>query len=246
MFNYQAPDNLLENKIILVTGASKGIGRAAARAFAEHGATVLLLGRNTAALEALYDDIVKEGHPEPVIITLDLETASFDDYLNLQDQIGHSFGRLDGLLNNASILGRLAPVSNTLTQDFAKVMQVNVNATFMLTKAMLPLLEEAPCGSVVFTSSSVGRKGHAYWGSYTASKFATEGLMQVLAEELENTSNIRVNSLNPGATQTDMRQMAFPAEDKHINPEPRAIMPLYLYLFGDDSLHINGQALDAQ
>ena len=246
MFNYQAPNNLLQDKVILITGATRGIGRAAATCFARHGATVILLGRHTESLEKVYDEMLDQGWPEPVIVSLDLETATYDDYLNLQQQIGETFGRLDGLLHNASLLGRLAPIENTFTQDFDKVMQVNVNAAFRLTKAMLPLLEESQSASVVFTSSSVGRKGRAYWGAYAVSKFATEGLMQVLADEVENTTNIRVNSINPGATQTDMRQQAYPGEEKTTNPTPEAIMPLYLYLFGDESRDIHGQALSAQ
>ncbi|MCY4043481.1 MAG: YciK family oxidoreductase [Cellvibrionales bacterium] len=246
MFNYQAPEQLLSNKIILVTGANRGIGRAAALSFASYGATVILVGKNEEGLNQVYDDIVSQNLPEPVMVTLDLEKANYDQYLELQNHIGLTFGRLDGLVNNASIISRLAPINDTLVQDFSKVMKVNVEASFMLTKAMLPLLEEAPHASVVFTSSSVGRQGRAYWGAYAVSKFATEGLMQVLADELENTSNIRVNTINPGATATDMRAQAYPAEEKGKNPEPHAIMPLYLYLMGDNSLGVNGQALDAQ
>ena len=125
-----------------------------------------------------------------------------------------------------------------------QVMQVNLNAPFLLTKSCLKLLKKAPDSSVIFTSSSVGRKGRAYWGAYAVSKFATEGMMQILADELENT--IRINSINPGATRTAMRAMAYPAEDLMILPTPDAIMPLYLYLMGADSHAVHGQALNAQ
>lgn len=246
MFNYAPPKNLLENRIILITGSSDGIGRAAAKSFAEHGATVILHGRNVEKLEAVYDEIVTAGGAEPAMFPLDFKTASYEDFMVLKASIEEEFGRLDGLLHNASILGRLSPISSTITNDWQNVMQVNVNAAFMLTKALLPLLETSADASIVFTSSSVGRKGRAYWGAYAASKFATEGLMQVLADEMENLGNIRINSLNPGATNTTMRRTAYPAEPPHSNPEPEAIMPAYLYLMGVDSKGVNGQALDAR
>jgi len=126
------------------------------------------------------------------------------------------------------------------------VMQVNVNATFMLTSALLPLLKLSSDASVVFTSSSVGRKGRAYWGAYAVSKFATEGLMQVLADEVDGVAPVRANSINPGATRTDMRAQAYPGENPASNPLPEAIMPVYLYLMGPDSSGVNGQAFDAQ
>ncbi len=246
MLNYNAPENLLKDRIIMVTGSSDGIGRAAAKTFASHGATVILHGRDVKKLEEVYDEIVAAGGAEPVIFALDFKTATYDDFLALKNSIEETFGKLDGLLHNASTLGRLSPISSTITNDWQNVMQVNVNAAFMLTKALLPLLEASADASVIFTSSSVGRKARANWGAYAASKFATEGLMQVLADEVENTSNIRVNSLNPGATNTQMRRMAYPAEATHKNPEPNDIMPVYLYLMGPESRHISGQALDAR
>lgn len=246
MFNYQAPAQLLNNKIILVTGASEGIGRAAAKTFAQHGATVILHGRNQERLESLYDEIVAKGLSEPAIITSDFLTASYDDFVVLQNSIAEMFGRLDGLLHNAGLLTKLSSIAATNSKDWHNIMQVNVNAPFMLTKALLPLLQQSEQASVVFTSSGVGRKGRAYWGAYAASKFATEGLMQVLADELENISNIRVNCINPGATNTAMRRAAYPGEVAENNPQPEAIMPVYLYLMGNDSLSVNGQSLDAQ
>ncbi len=246
MFNYQAPAQSLNHKIILVTGASEGIGRAAAKTFAQHGATVILHGRNQERLESLYDEIVAEGLSEPAIITSDFLTASYDDFVVLQNSIAEMFGRLDGLLHNAGLLTKLSSIAATNSKDWHNIMQVNVNAPFMLTKALLPLLQQSQQASVVFTSSGVGRKGRAYWGAYAVSKFATEGLMQVLADELENISNIRVNCINPGATNTAMRRAAYPGEVAENNPQPEAIMPVYLYLMGNDSLSVNGQSLDAQ
>lgn len=246
MLDYQPPADLLNDRVILVTGSSEGIGRAAAMSYARHGATVILHGRNQERLESLYDAIMAEGLAEPAIAMLDFAEAGFEDFMVLQNSIGEQFGRLDGLLHNAGMLGRRSSIKSSNTNDWHKVMQVNVNAPFMLTRAMLPLLEESRNASVVFISSSVGRKGRAYWGSYAVSKFAIEGLMQVLADEQENTSQIRVNSLNPGATNTAMRRMAYPGEDPAANPAPEAIMPAFLYLMGNDSLHVHGQALNAR
>lgn len=245
MFDYTAPVELLKGRTILVTGAGRGIGAEAARSYAAHGATVLLLGKTEKHLNAVYDEIVAGGHPEPVVIPLDLEKATQDAYGELAAMIETEFAHLDGLLHNASILGPRTPLEQLAGENFAKVMQINVNAMFMLTSAMLPLLRLSKDASVIFTSSSVGRKGRAYWGAYAVSKFATEGLMQVMADETEGTS-IRANSINPGATRTDMRAHAYPGENPFNNPTPAEIMPLYLYLMGPDSIEVTGQALNAQ
>ena len=246
MFDYTARPDLLKGRVILVTGAGRGIGAAAAKAFAAHGATVLLLGKTEESLNHLYDEIEQAGFPQPAVIPFNLETALSHQYGELAAMVENEFGRLDGLLHNAAILGPRTPLEQLSGDNFMRVMQINVNAEFMLTQAMLPLLKLSEDASVVFTSSSVGRKGKAYWGAYAVSKFANEGLMQVLADELEGTSNARANSINPGATRTNMRAQAYPGENPSTNPSPDEIMPLYLYLMGPDSKGVNGQALDAQ
>ena len=246
MFQYSARPDLLKDRIIMVTGAGRGIGEAAAKAYAAHGATVLLLGKNEDNLNRVYDDIDAAGWPQAAVIPLDLETALPHQYDELAATIEREFGRLDGLLNNASIVGPRTPLQQLSGDNFMRVMQVNVNATFMLTSTLLPLLNLSSDASVIFTSSSVGRKGRAYWGGYAVSKFATEGLMQVLADEAEGTGNVRSNSINPGATRTDMRAKAYPGENPEVNPLPADIMAVYLYLMGPDSTGTNGQALDAQ
>lgn len=243
---YQAPPMLLKDRIIAVTGAGDGIGRAAALAFAEAGATVVLIGKTIEKLEAVYDQIEQAGGPQPAIYPLHLGGAVMKDYLDMHDSLAQAFGRLDGLLHNASILGDRKAIAQTDSEEWLKVMQININAPFMMTQALLPLLEQSADASIIFTSSSVGRRGRAYWGAYAVSKFACEGLMQTLADELGSTSSVRVNSLNPGATNTAMRRSAYPAEDPQLNPDPAAIMPIYLYLMGPDSKGVNGQALNAQ
>ncbi|MDP4790053.1 MAG: YciK family oxidoreductase [Haliea sp.] len=244
--DYTPAANILAEKVILVTGAGDGIGRAAAECFAGHGATVVLLGRTQEKLEAVYDAIENAGGAQPALFPLDLATASEDDYRGLASAMENTFGRLDGLLHNASLLRERRPIASASWQAWSEVMQVNVNAPFLLTKALLPLLEQAAQASVVLTSSGVGRRGRAYWGAYSVSKFATEGFMQVLADELENTSRVRVNSLNPGATNTAMRRAAYPAEAPTTNPSPANIMRSYLYLMSDDSSGVTGGAFSAQ
>jgi NAD(P)-dependent dehydrogenase (short-subunit alcohol dehydrogenase family) len=244
--HYQPTPELLAGKTILVTGAGDGIGRAAALTYAGHGATVILLGRTASKLEAVYDEIEKAGYPQAAIIELDLAEAVEDNAIRMAEQLAGEFGHLDGLLHNASILGERRPIESASFKEWQQVMQVNVNAQFLLTRYLLPLLEAAPRASLLFTSSSVGRQGKAYWGAYAASKFATEGLMQVLASELENTSHVRVNCINPGATNTVMRRAAYPAEEPGSNASPEDIMGAYLFLMGEDSLGVTGKTFNAQ
>jgi NAD(P)-dependent dehydrogenase (short-subunit alcohol dehydrogenase family) len=244
--NYQPQADLLRNKTILVTGAGDGIGKAAALSYAAHGATVILLGRTERKLDAVYDQIETAGQPRPALVAMDLATATEEQCIHLAQGLLEEFGQLDGLLHNASVLGERRPIESATYSAWQEVMQVNVNAQFLLTRHLLPLLQASPSASVVFTSSGVGRTGRAFWGAYAVSKFATEGFMQVLSSELENTSNIRVNCINPGATNTAMRNTAYPAEPPTNNPAPSEIMGAYLYLMGADSVGITGVSFDAQ
>ncbi len=246
MFEYHAPSNLLKDRIILVSGAGEGIGRAAARTYAAHGATVILLGRTVSKLEQVYDEIEQAGGAEPAIIPMDLAHADANAFQEAADGIEREFGQLHGLLHNASVLGQRVPLESYSLDIWQEVMQVNVTACFGLTRYLLPLLRQATDASIILTSSAVGRQPRAYWGAYSVSKVATEGLTQVLHQELENTSAIRVNSVNPGATATAMRRKAFPAENPDTLPSPTDIMPVYLYLMGPDSIGTSGQAFDAQ
>lgn len=245
MFAYTIKEESLASKTILVTGAGAGIGKEAAITYAKLGATVILLGKTVNKLEAVYDEIVSLGLAEPAIIPLDLKGATKQNYIDMSATIANQFGKLDGALLNASILGELTPFTQIHEQVFTDVMQINVNAQYLLAQALIPTLQLAEQASLVFTSSSVGSKGRAYWGPYSISKFATEGMMQVIADEYEN-SNLRTNAINPGATNTGMRATAYPAEDKDKLATAKEIMPLYVYLMSDDSLKVNGQTLKAQ
>ncbi len=240
--DYDPPNDLLKDRIILVTGAGDGIGRAAARAFAAHGATVVLLGKTVAKLEAVYDEIEAAGGPTPAIYPMHLEGATVHDYQELANVIGGNFGRIDGILHNAALLPYLSRIKDYEPEDWFKVMQVNVNAPYLITQACLPLLANSADASVVFTTDEAGRAGKAFWGAYGVSKFAIEGLTQTLAAELEN-SAIRVNCIDPGPTRTAMRRRVFPGEDETRLKAPEALMPLYLWAIGPASQGTTGQRL---
>lgn len=242
--HYQPQRDLLQNRIILVTGASDGIGREAARTYSRYGAQVILVGRNDDKLRQVAQEIQKESATVVPWFLLDLQTCTPESCQKLAESIAVHYPRLDGVLHNAGVLGEVAPMAAQTPDVWQQVMQVNVNATFMLTQALLPLLLRAEAGSLVFTSSSVGRQGRANWGAYAVSKFATEGMMQVLAEEYQG--RLRVNCINPGGTRTAMRASAFPTEDPQKLKTPADIMPLYLWLMGDDSRRKTGMTFDAQ
>lgn len=247
---FQIHEKSLSDKVILVTGAGDGIGKVAALTYAKAGAKVVLLGRTVSKLEATYDDIMntKKQHAhiaQPAIVPLDHKGATANDYNGLADTIEAQYKRLDGVLFNASILGNLCPFGQIKESEYDEVMQINVKAPLLMIQALLPLLKNTPLSSVVFTTSGVGRKGRAFWGAYSMSKFATEGMMQILADEHKN-SSVRFNCVNPGATRTDMRAKAYPAEDPKTLKTPLDIMATYAYLMSDISRGVNGQSLDCQ
>lgn len=243
--HYQPQKNLLQNRIILVTGASDGIGREAALTYTEYGASVILTGRNEEKLKGVAQEIEAAGGLPARWYTLDLLTCTPATCQELAHRISTHYPRLDGVLHNAGLLGEVRPMDEQDPAIWQEVMQVNVNGTFFLTQALLPLLLKSDSGSLVFTSSSVGREGRANWGAYAVSKFATEGMMQVLAEEYQS-RHLRVNCINPGGTRTKMRASAFPSEDPQKLKTPADIMPLYLWLMGDDSRRKTGMTFDAQ
>ena len=242
--NFSPSSNCLEHKIILVTGAGDGIGRVAAKTFAAHGATVILVGRTLQKLETVYDEIEAAGHPQAAIYPIDFQVANEQSFIDMCNAINEEFDHLDGILHNAADLGQRTPIANYAPDVWMRLMQVNVNAPFLLTQAVMPLLERAKNASIIFTGSSVGYKGRAYWGAYAASKAAAENLMQTLADELEETTRIRSNSINPGATRTKMRAGAYPGEDPTTIKTPQDLMRDYLYLMGDESVGVNGEQFE--
>ena len=244
--DYSPAPDVLRERVILITGASDGIGRAVAIAAAQHGARVILHGRNVKRLEAVYDTILAAGAPRPSIVPLDFEKAGPAEFDQLVEAIHKEFGRLDGLLHNAGMLGERAPVEHYDGAKWLRTMHVNVNVPFLLTQRCMPLLRKSSDPTIVFTSSGVVSRPRAYWGAYLVSKWASDGLMHMLADELETKPAMRVNSINPGKVRTNMRLQAYPAEDRTGLPAPESIVGPYLYLLGPDSRGVTGQVVDCQ
>ncbi len=244
LIEYRPAPGAFDGRVILVTGATSGIGRAVARDLVKSGATALLQGRSAKALQTLYEELRELG-PEPAVAQLDLERAQGPEYQTLTNEIESRYGRLDGLLHNAGVLGDRSPIEHYDIGLWQRVLLVNLTAPFILTRCLLPLLKQSQDASIVFTTSGVGNVGRAYWGAYSVSKFGTEGLAQILADELEKTA-IRVNCINPGATRTRMRARAYPAENPETIPTPESVTGPYLYLLGPDSRGITGRRIDAR
>jgi NAD(P)-dependent dehydrogenase (short-subunit alcohol dehydrogenase family) len=247
MSKFPAPaDGMLQDRILLITGAGDGIGRGLAMACARLGATVILMGRTQEKLEAVYDAIVAEGGPQPALIPLNLLTAGRQDYTQVCDIIDREFGRLDGLVHCAAQLGELTQVESYPLETFESTLKINVTAGFALTQALLPLIRRSEHGRIIFSTSTVGRQGRAHWGAYAVSKFAVEGLMQTLADEFEHIPNVRVFAINPGATRTNMRALAFPAEDPAKVPTVSEVLPAFLHLLSAEGAALHGQSVDAR
>lgn len=244
--DYEPAPGLLQDRIILITGASDGIGRALALKTAELGAQVILHGRNVAKLEKVYDEIeALDAAPRPSIAVVDLASANNTAYESLATNLAEEFGRLDGLVHNASIIGERFSIEQYDAVLWQKVIHVNLTAAFALTQVLLPALKRSEDPSVIFTSSGVGREGRAFWGAYSVSKFGTEALSQILADE-HRQGNLRSNCVNPGATRTGMRLEAFPGEDRSKLKGPDEVLAPYLYLLGPESRGVTGQSLDSQ
>jgi NAD(P)-dependent dehydrogenase (short-subunit alcohol dehydrogenase family) len=234
---------VLDGRVIAITGCTGGLGRAVALDAARAGAQLILLGRNVRKLQDLHAELELMAPERALMAPLDLEMALAQDYDQLAAAIASRYGRLDGLVHCAALLGALTPIEQYEVPMWARVMHVNLTAAFALTQVLLPALRQSPDASIIFTSSSVGRKGRAYWGAYAVSKFGVEGLMQVLADELRGTTRIRVNSINPGAMRTPMRRQAYPAEALETLALPESRAEPYIRLLGARGAGITGQAL---
>ena len=241
---YRPAPGAFRDRVVLVTGAGTGIGRAVARDLARSGATVGLLGRTPKTLESVYDEIVASDAPKPALLPFDLERALAQDYDRLAAVIASEFGRLDGLVHCAAILGNRTPIEHYDVPTWCRVLHINLTAGFVVTQVLLPQLARSADPCIVFTTSGVGSRGRAYWGAYAVSKFGTEGLAQVLADELDG--KMRVNLVNPGPVRTDMRALAYPGEDRSTLAAPEDITGPYLYLAGPDSRGVTGQRFDCQ
>lgn len=231
----------LEGKTALVTGGSRGIGKAIAKTYAKEGASVIICGRDEQALLGACREISQYGEIEYI----QTDISDKRDVKILAGQIEEKWTSLNILVNNASILGVRASILDCPEDVWEEVVKINLNAQFFITKAVLPLILKSQNGSIINVSSSVGRRGVANWGAYSASKFGLEGLTQVLADELRS-RNMRVNSVNPGGTRTSMRANAYPQEDPLTLPSPEDITPVFLYLASDESIGVTGREFNAR
>jgi len=241
------PDrDLLKGRAILITGAGSGLGRALAIECARAGASVILSGRNSAKLDRVYDEIETLGAPQPAIAALDLALATAVDYDALANVIGREFGKLDGLVHAAGLLGDRTPLEQYDVPTWCKVLHVNLTAPFILTQVLLPNLRKSEDASIIFVSSGVVKRSRPFWGAYAVSKTGLESVRSMLSEELEGEANIRVNSVNPGRMRTAMRAAAYPAEDPNTVPSAESVSGPFLYLLSERGRGIDGQFIEAQ
>jgi NAD(P)-dependent dehydrogenase (short-subunit alcohol dehydrogenase family) len=243
---HPAPTPVLHDRVILITGAAGCLGGVAARACAAQGATVILLDKTIPGLERIYDAIVASAAPEPAIYPLDLAGANEQHYRELAAVIEQQFGVLHGLLHNAAVLGPLSPIVHCNAADWNHIIDTNLNAPYLLTRALLPVMEKAADASIVFTSDSAARSGRAFWGAYGVSKIAVEGLARILADELESKGAVRVNTLIPGVIDSPMRRQAFPGENPDQRRPPASLEELYVFLFGPASTTRTGEVFEAE
>jgi NAD(P)-dependent dehydrogenase (short-subunit alcohol dehydrogenase family) len=243
---FNAGPDLLKGRAILITGAGAGLGRALAIECARAGANVILSGRNGKKLESVYDEIEAHGAPQPAIALLDLAAATAVEYDSLARVIDDEFGKLDGLVHAAGLLGDRTPLEQYDVPTWCKVLHVNLTAPFILTQVLLPALRKSADASVVFVSSGVVKQSRPFWGAYAVAKTGLESVRAMWSEELEGEANIRVNSVNPGRMRTAMRAAAYPAEDPNTVPKPESVSGVFLYLLSANGRGIDGQFIDAE
>ncbi len=227
--------NRLEGKVALITGASRGIGAAVAKAYAAEGAQVILLARTVERMEQIDDQIRQAGGKPAVIVPCDLLDNDLIDAIgpNLLER----FGKLDILVGNAGMLGNLGPLTHLEPKTWDKVMNLNVTANYRLLRICEPLLKRAEDGGrVIMVTSSVGQKAAPYWGAYKISKSALDAMVEMVAAEWKD-SDLRINAVNPGATRTAMRAKAMPGEDPETIKKPEEIAELFVKLATNDERH---------
>jgi NAD(P)-dependent dehydrogenase (short-subunit alcohol dehydrogenase family) len=243
---YQAPLELLKDRVILVTGAGRGVGRATAIAFAGHGATVILHGRKSKPLEAVYDEIVGARHPQPAIFPLDLEKAEEPEFNAMAAGIAQQLGRLDGILHNVVSAFTPAALEHHTLREWLQHLRVNIAAPAAVTRACLPLLKASSDASVVMTSDDHAGQASGFWGALAITKSGVETMVKILAEEWNTAPNLRVNAVVPGVVNSPQRLRTHPGELKDALPRPEDLMPVYLYLMGPDSRGVSGKVIPCQ
>ena len=225
----------MKNKVILITGANKGIGKTLSLEFSKKGVNIVLLGRNEESLDSVYDEIITTTSTKPLIIKCDLSDIDNKSAKQINDEIMGVYGRLDGVIFNAAKLGKMSTIEDYEEDIWKEVFNINLHSAFIISKEILPALKAAPNGRIIFTSSGVAEVGKAFWGAYSASKFAVKGLAEILRDELDTTSNVKVFNYDPGKTRTSMRALAYPAENPQDLKEPKVLFNDYLWFFSDES-----------
>jgi NAD(P)-dependent dehydrogenase (short-subunit alcohol dehydrogenase family) len=236
----------LAERVVLVTGATGGLGRVLALACAERGASVVLHGRVVRKLEALYDEIVAAGHAEPSILPLDLAAAKAEDFANVASALQAQTGRVDAIVHTAVMLGSLGPIEHQAFDEWLATLRVDLLAPLGFTRALLPLLRNALDASVVFTLDTRGQEPKAYWGAYAVAKAGLSALLAILADEWESAPNLRVNGVVPGPMRSPLRARTHPGDDITRLPSPEAFVPLYMYLLASQPKPESGGVIDAQ
>ena len=226
---------MMEGKTILITGANRGIGKSLAKNFSNIGANVILLGKNEDSLNEVYDEIISCTKTKPLIIESDLNLLDLDGAHQIKKAIVNQYGVLDGLIYNAAKLGKMTSIEDYEDGLWKEIINTNLNSSFLIYKELIPILKAAPSGRIIFTSSGVAEAGKAYWGAYSVSKFAVKGLAEVIRDELDSTSNIKVFNYDPGATKTSMRASAYPGEDPNNLKDPDKLFGDYLWFFSEES-----------
>jgi NAD(P)-dependent dehydrogenase (short-subunit alcohol dehydrogenase family) len=235
---------LLAERVVLITGASGGLGRVLALACAAQGATTVLHGRNVRKLEGLYDEILAANHPEPIILPLDLAAAKAEDFANVASALQAQAGRVDAIVHTAVMLGTLGPIEHQAFDAWLATMRVVLLAPFGLTRALSPLLRAAPDASVVFTLDTRGQEPKAYWGGYAVAKAGLSALLTILADEWDGHANLRVNGVVPGPMRSPLRAQTHPGDDIMKLPPPESLVPLYMYLLSGQPKAESGGVID--
>ena len=226
---------MMEGKTILITGANRGIGKSLAKNFSNIGANVILLGKNEDSLNEVYDEIISCTKTKPLIIESDLNLLDLDGAHQIKKAIVNQYGVLDGLIYNAAKLGKMTSIEDYEDGLWKEIINTNLNSSFLIYKELIPILKAAPSGRIIFTSSGVAEVGKAYWGAYSVSKFAVKGLAEIIRDELDSTSNVKVFNYDPGATKTSMRASAYPGEDPNNLKDPDKLFGDYLWFFSEES-----------